>query len=346
MQHVRARAPVRIDLAGGTLDIWPLGLCLPHAATTVGAALELPVEATVAPRAEGGVVLRSDDLGQEISYADVAALRAALAARTCPLPLLGHAVLLVCGEAGEVGLTLTTRAAPPPGSGLGTSSALLCAVLGALRASVGAPTAPETLQREAQDLETVLMRTPTGYQDYYPPLYGGCLALVRRLGDFTVEPLPVDLEALGRRLRLVYTGEPHVSGITNWGVLKAYLDGDPTTVGALDRIAGHAVAARVALRDGDLDGALQHVLADGRERRQMAPGVTTPAIETLDAAARAAGALGTKICGAGGGGCVLVVLRDPSQGPDVDAALAAGPGRPLPLRLTSQGLALEHLAHG
>jgi D-glycero-alpha-D-manno-heptose-7-phosphate kinase len=77
----------------------------------------------------------------------------------------------------------------------------------------------------------------------------------------------------------------------------------------------------------------------------MAPGVTTPGIEALDEAMRATGALGTKICGAGGGGCVLILLPDPKNHPRVgeaiDAALAAGPWEPLPLRLSAVGLVLE-----
>ena len=63
-------------------------------------------------------------------------------------------------------------------------------------------------------------------------------------------------------------------------------------------------------------------------------------IDALDLAARHAGARGTKICGAGGGGCVLVVLEDEAAGPAVDALLADGPWRPLPLRLTGTGLEL------
>ena len=200
---------------------------------------------------------------------------------------------------------------------------------------------PRALQPIAQDVETALLATPTGYQDYFPPLLGGCLALERRVGGLGIERLPVDLEALGARLRLAYTGEPHESGITNWGVVRAYIDGERTTVDALHAIAEQATTARDALSRGDLDAAFDAILADGAARRVMAPGVSTPTIEALDAAVREAGALGTKICGAGGGGCVLILLPDAAAGPAVDAALAAGPCEPMALELVAEGLRVE-----
>ncbi|MDA1194723.1 MAG: hypothetical protein O2894_06020 [Planctomycetota bacterium] len=340
MRPVRARAPVRIDLAGGTLDIWPLGLCFPPGAVTVNAALDLPVEAEVRPAADETITLRSTDLACEAVYASRAELRRALDEGACELPLLGHAVLALAGRGG---LCLTTNADLPAGSGLGGSSALLAATLGALDCAYGGALDARALQALAQDVETSLLRTPTGYQDYFPPLLGGCLALERRVGGLDVHPVPVDLAALAERLRLVWTGEPHHSGLTNWGAVRAYLAGEPATVEALGRIACAARGVWEALAAADLDGALQAMLADGAARHAMAPGIATPTIDALDRAVRAAGALGTKICGAGGGGCVLVLLPAGSSHSAIDRALEAGPGVVLPLRLTAEGLRLERL---
>jgi len=337
VKAVRARAPVRIDLAGGTLDIWPLYLAL-GGVVTVNAALDLPVEARVEPHGGGGITLHSEDLGREASYADLSALGAACTARACPLPLLAEAVRAV-GPRG--GFTLATRAAPPTGSGLGTSSALLGAALGALLEAEGRGRPPRAIQPLAQDVETSLLATPTGHQDYLPPLLGGCLAIRAGIGGLDIRTLPVDLDALGARLRLAYTGEPHESGITNWGVVKGWLDADRTTRGAFAALRGIAYDLERALSSGDLESALDAVIRDGAERRRMAPGVTTATIDALDVAVRAAGARGTKICGAGGGGCVLVVLEDLAAGAAVDEVLARGPWSPLPLRLTADGLRLE-----
>jgi D-glycero-alpha-D-manno-heptose-7-phosphate kinase len=335
---VHAQAPVRIDLAGGTLDVAPVDLALGTPVVTLNVALDLPVEVRLEPRADEAVVLRSHDLGREERHAERAALGSALASGTCALPLAGLAVW-ASGVRG--GLGLETRAAPPPGSGLGTSSALLVALLGALRHARGEACEAARIRALAQDVETRLLGMPTGYQDYFPPLLGGCLAVHRDVGVLRAEPLPVDLPALAARLRLVYTGQPHASGLTNWGVVRAFLDGRRRTVQALHEIACQAREAREALRAGDHPRAFGHLLAEGRARARMADGVSTPAIEALDAAVRAAGALGTRICGAGGGGCVLVLLPDPQAGAAVDRVLADGPWQPLPVRLAAQGLRLE-----
>lgn len=340
VEAVLARAPVRIDLAGGTLDIWPINLALGRPAVTVNAALDLPVEARVRPTADGSIRLASRDLGQEVTYADRSALELALAEGRCPLALLG---LAARAADLEEGFALETHSPLPAGSGLGGSSALLGAVLGALHAAAGRDIAPHEIQPLAQDVETALLGTPTGYQDYFPPLLGGCLALERRIGDLVVDRLPVDRGALAARLRLAYTGEPHVSGITNWGVVRAYLEGEATTVNALQAIAGHAARVRAALAEDDLDAAFEAILADGNARRAMAPGVSTEGIEALDEAVRRAGALGSKICGAGGGGCVLILLPTAEAGPAVDEALAAGPWQPLPVALVEDGLVVEPL---
>jgi D-glycero-alpha-D-manno-heptose-7-phosphate kinase len=339
MERVVATVPVRLDLAGGTLDIWPLYLTLPPPALTVNVALELPAHATVEPAPPGDARIRlvSRDRGTESAFADLGALRAALRTGAGPLRLLARAVDEV-GPAG--GLTLTTDAASPQGAGLGGSSALLAAVLAALFAACGRPQEPERLRVLAQDLEAWVLRGPTGYQDYYPPLLGGCLALEGRPGGIAVRRLPVDLAALARRLRLVYTGAPHESGITNWGVLRAYLDGEEPTVRALHEIADSARDVNDRLVAGDLDGALRAVVDEGAVRRRLAPGVSTPLIDQLDLAARGAGAWGTKVCGAGGGGCVMVVLP-PEPVPTIDHVLAQPGFREIPVRLSAGGLEIR-----
>lgn len=343
MQHTTARVPTRLDLSGGTLDVWPIHLALPRPAVTVNVALDVGARAEVARSVGDEVVLRSLDQGREERFASPAALQEALAHGQATLPLLAHAVSL---GAPDTPLTLTTHATSPAGAGLGGSSALLVAMLGALHSARGVTCPPERLHRLAQDAETRMLGTLTGYQDYQPPIHGGLLALEGAPGGLIVERLDgVDLDALAARLLLVYTGEPHVSGITNWGVAKAYLDGAMRTVEALHAIADTSRAQREALRRGDLDQALALAVEDGRIRVAMAPGVSTPQIVAIDHAARSAGALGTKICGAGGGGCVLLVLPEPGLRAQVEAAVSADPhaGAPrfLPVRLPRGGLGIE-----
>ena len=334
MRPLSGSVPVRIDLAGGTIDIWPIHLTLPEPGVTVNAAVDLPARVVVTPLPGDEVRLESEDRATSARFESMEDLRASLEADG-PLPLLARAVEAVVPEGG---VSVTTTATSPQGAGLGGSSALLACVLATLAEAAGRGLEREDVRRLAQDLETAVVGGPTGYQDYYPPLFGGCLALEGRPGGVRVERLPVDLEVLSRRLRLVWTGVPHDSGLTNWGAMRAYFDGEPTTRDALLEIAVLAREARDALRRGDLDRALDVVVAEGRVRRRMAPGITTARIEALDAAVRAAGAVGTKPLGAGGGGCVLVVLRDGPEPASPAGALATEGSRPLPCRLTEEGI--------
>ncbi len=332
-----SRAPVRIDLAGGTLDIWPLPLIVPPPAVTVNVALDLPARARLVPDPSGAIHLVSKDRGAEERHASLEALRMSLRAGGGPLRLLARAVEAVLPEGG---LTLTTDAEGPAGAGLGGSSSLLVAVLACLLRAAGRPANRDTIRPLAQDLETWVIGGPTGYQDYYPALEGGCLALTGRPGGIDVERLDVDLRALERRLALVFTGAPRRSAITNWGAMRAYLDGDAATVAALHEIAAIARDVRTSLRKKDLDEALRAVVAEGAVRRRLAPGVATPAIDALDAAARAAGAIGTKILGAGGGGCLLVVLPEGADRSRLSKAIRRDGVFELPVRLVEEGLAV------
>ena len=333
MKPTTGRVPVRVDLAGGTLDIWPVYLSLGEPGVTVNAAVDLPAVARVAPLPAGRVRLASEDRGEGVE-----ALRAALAAGGGPLRLLARAVECVVPEGG---VSLSTSATSPAGAGLGGSSALLACAVATLASAAGRPLDREAVRRLSQDLETWVVRGPTGYQDYYPPLFGGCLSLEGRPGGVAVERLEVDLEAMSRRLRLVYTGAPHQSGLTNWGAMRAFFDGEAATVRALREIAQVARAVRDALRRGDLGGALSLVVEEGAVRRRMAPGVATRETDAIDAAARAAGAVGTKVLGAGGGGSVLVVLADEREPAGLANALSTDGSSPLPCRLVGEGLSIR-----
>ncbi len=342
MTIVTGRVPVRIDLAGGTLDIWPIHLTLPRPGVTVNVALDVP--ATVTVEKTVGAAIRVEVTGAAggapvvSSYPTLDDVRASFTTGDDPNKLFTRAVEALVPEGG---VRLSACATAPRGSGLGGSSALLACAVATLSQAVGRPLDREAVRRISQDLETWVIRGPTGYQDYYPPLFGGCLALEGRAGGVVVEKLPVDLPSLSKRLRLVYTGAPHDSGITNWGAMRAYFDGERQTVECLGRIAELSRLVRDELRVGRVDAALEHVVEEGRVRLRMAPGIATEGIRALDRAVRAAGALGTKVLGAGGGGCVLVVLRDEREPAGLAESLRTGGATPIAVRLPAEGLVIE-----
>ena len=107
---------------------------------------------------------------------------------------------------------------------------------------------------------------------------------------------------------LCYTGEPRNSGTNNWEITKRHIDGDQHVFDCFERIRDTAAAMREALTRGDWDATAACLATEWENRKRLAPGVTTPAIDALIARAMAAGAKAAKVCGAGGGGCLFCLV--------------------------------------
>ena len=324
--RISASAPTRIDLAGGTIDIWPLYLFHPGA-QTLNAAISLRARAWIDPRPDDRIELVSEDTNRRVEL-DARDLR-----EDPTLPLLGRLV----DRFGATGLRLTTRAESPAGAGIAGSSALNIAVCGALARFVGLELAPEALMEIAKDVEAQVIRVPTGLQDYRPAMYGGIAALELEAGHARRVALDVDPLELASRIVLCYTGEPRNSGTNNWDITKRHIDGDRHVFDCFERIRDTATAMRAALTAGDWDGTARSLATEWENRKRLAPGVTTPAIDNLIARALASGAQAAKVCGAGGGGC-LFCLIPPERVPDVRGALAAGGARLLDFTVETVGL--------
>lgn len=311
-----------MDLAGGTLDIWPLGLLHPGA-RTVNVAVDLPVDVEVRRRAAGYRVIQG---GRGVDAPDLDGLAAH--PETALVAAAGRLLDLPPAE-------IRLASASPRGGGLGASSALMVALLVAGESIVDrSPSPPARLAALGRDLEARMMALPTGNQDHYPGLLGGVLEILHRPGGERVERLPVDLESLGRSLLVAYTGRSHFSAGQNWQVVRRRLDGEPEAVELFEGIAAAARGAADALRRGDLEGAAQEVAREWSHRRRLAEGVSTPEIEDLLERARRAGAWGGKACGAGGGGSI-VVLCPPDRQPAVRRALSTGGAEILDTRPTA-----------
>jgi D-glycero-alpha-D-manno-heptose-7-phosphate kinase len=334
-RHYNARvfidssAPTRIDLAGGTLDIWPLYL-FHREAQTINCAISLRARCSVVPRKDSRLVIRSRDTDRTVEVAHWSAI-----ADSAELKLLG--CLLQHFDAS--GLELHTSSDSPVGAGIAGSSALNVAVCAALARWRGMELAADDLLAVAMNVEAQAIGVPTGAQDYRPALYGGVSAVeldangVRRLA------LDVDARTLGARLVLAYTGASRQSGINNWEVFKRHIDGDRAVFALFERIRDVAVRMRAALERGDWDEVGRQIAIEWDARQQLAPGVTTPAIDALIAAARAAGAASAKVCGAGGGGCLFCYV-EPGRRDAVARALTRGGASVLDFSIDTDGLRL------
>ncbi len=317
------RVPVRIDFAGGTLDLWPiyamLGGCL-----TVNAAVDLWIELEIS-RSSPGHRLTSRDLGVDLAFQTWP--------REAPAGLSW--VWRVLDASGRPPASLTIHSPVPKGSGLGVSSCLGVGLLGAaLGVEAGAGLASKiSLLR---DLESLELQTPTGWQDYFPAALGGALAL--HWDEPTprwerLEPHP----GLLAELVVFYTGQPHHSGLTNWEAYKRFIEGDAQTRQALSDIRDIVLDMARALPT-DPATVAELLEREGQARMRMSPAVETDAMRAVrDRGRREGWYAGMKPCGAGGGGCCLLVVKE-GRREAAEAALRAMGLPPLDLRITPKGL--------
>lgn len=320
-------APTRIDLAGGTIDIWPLYL-FHDGASTLNAAISLRAHVQLEPRSEGGLLLRSIDTGKESSARHWSDLSG-----SDDLPLLA----LLARHYRLESATLTTRGESPAGAGLAGSSALTIAVCGALARWMNASAEPADLLQVAMNVECQTIKVPTGVQDYRPALYGGIASVELRVDAIERVGLDVDPRELERRIVLAYTGSPRNSGTNNWEITKRHLDGDRHIFDCFERIRDTAAAMRLALERGEWDEVGRHIATEWENRKRLAAGVTTLEIDLLIARAMANGATAAKVCGAGGGGC-LFCYGPPARRQAIADALTAGGARVLDYQIESEGL--------
>ncbi|MDT7603973.1 MAG: D-glycero-alpha-D-manno-heptose-7-phosphate kinase [Acidobacteriota bacterium] len=311
---IESIAPTRVDLAGGTIDIWPLYLFHPGAAT-VNFAVSLRALCRIETRADDRVILESRDrnVSFETNLAGVAEL-----VREERLELISK---LVHFFNPQVGFHLVAESQAPAGAGLGGSSALAIACIGALNRLVGDRYPESKFIMIAANVETAVIRVPAGFQDYYGAFYGGANCIHFRADGIEREELKVDAETLERRIAICYTGEPRLSGINNWEMFKTHIDGDPTIFKLFDGIRDSALRMRAAFQANDW----QEVSATMRDaypgRKRLAPNITTPRMDMLVEKALANGAEAAKVCGAGGGGCIAFLCADGERA-RVERALA------------------------
>jgi len=188
-----------------------------------------------------------------------------------------------------------------------------------------------------------VIRVPAGFQDYYPPLYGSVSAIHLRADGLQREALDVDIDELERRIAIIYTGEPRLSGINNWDIFKRHIDGDPEIFELFDAIRDSARNARQGLLANDW----AHVATTMRNaypnRKRLAPTITTPHMDMLVAKALTNGAEAAKVCGAGGGGCIAF-LCTPGRRADVESALAVEEGvEVLEWKVAKEGLVISEM---
>jgi D-glycero-alpha-D-manno-heptose-7-phosphate kinase len=290
--------PLRISFSGGGTDVMPYPV--DNGGCVLSVTIDLFSFASLRPRGDSGYNVSSDEGPARYSTPE-------------DMVLDGHLDLVkACLQdmAPHTGLDLHLFCDAPPGSGLGSSSALVVAMLAAVAELNHTPLTPYELAERAYRVERVQLQQVGGMQDQYACTFGG-FNFIEFLGEdrVVVNPLrvPEDVESeLHGSLLLCYTGMTRVSG----GILKRQVDGyrsgRPESVDSLGRIKALTLEMKEALLTGDLMSFAEILDESWQAKRGLAEGITNARIEELVEHAKRSGALAGKLLGAGGGGYLLL----------------------------------------
>ncbi len=334
---LRARAPTRVDFAGGTTDL--AAFADREGGAVVSAAIDRYAYCSLTRVNGEGVRITAQDLQQFVEAHDIRDLE-----YDGNLDLLKAAIRSLDLPGG---LLIEARCDAPPGSGTGSSASLGVALLGLLdrlRATAAADRRHYMSRFEVADLSCRLeheIGIIGGKQDQYSAAIGGFNYMEFHDRDLVVvEPLElhswVRLE-LQKHLVLCYSGQSRLSGDTNQRMISAYERSESVVTGALRRVKRVAQDVRRALIGGDLDWFGELLEEEWEARSLLAAGVVTEHMQVLRDAGKAAGAVAAKVCGAGGGGCLLFYCR-PDTETDVMRALTAAGGHNLDFSFDFNGL--------
>lgn len=302
MFEIQIKSPTRVDLAGGTLDFWPLCLFLNNP-VTVNVAIDIFTYVDLKEKSGREIELHSVDLNARKTFRD---LDHALSDTDPHFELL-RAHLRYWQP--RSGFALTTRSESPVGGGLGGSSSLCISLIKAFAAWENRKIEPYEMVRLASNLEARVLQKMTGTQDYFPAIFGGLNLITYGAAGPQVEVRPVDRELFNDRFLLVYTGHSHNSGINNWQVIKNWLDGDAHTRRVFADLAEISFAMRDAIARRDLAKLPAIFAREYEARTAISDGFSSDEIRRLAEIAKSEGAY-AKICGAGGGGCVLIWCQE------------------------------------
>jgi len=302
---IRARAPLRLGLAGGGTDVSPYsdlyGGCI------LNATINLFAYATIEPRGDGLIRLEAVDRGEVFEARCVDE----------PLPLDGcldlhkgiYNRILRQFFARGLSFTLTTSVEAPAGSGLGSSSTLVTTILGAFAEWLALPLGDYDTARMAFEIERLDLGMAGGKQDQYAAAFGGFNFMEFMAGDkVIVNPLrirPEYLRELESCLLVYYTGQSRVSARIIEDQMRSVSENQEDSLRAMHALKEQAVQMKEALLMGRLQK-IGEILHFGWEnKKHMARGISNPRMDEIYDAALKAGALGGKLSGAGGGGHFL-----------------------------------------
>jgi len=335
---VRARAPLRLGLAGGGTDVAPY--CQIKGGAVLNAAISWYAYATLSPAPAGKVVFRATDLDQEVILD---------ADPDMPLdgPLALHRgvwrrLVKQFNYNRPVSICITTCSDVPAGSGLGSSSTVVVAMVQAFREYLGLSLNEYDVARLAVAIERQDLSLKGGLQDQYAATFGGVNFIEFNPGsEALVNPLrvrPSILAELEASLVLYFTGVSRESAAIIEDQSKLLHEQNEDSIAAMDALKQDAFAMKDCLLRGDLRGVGSVLSRSWEAKKRTSSRISNPTIERAYETAMSSGAHAGKVSGAGGGG-FMMFLVDPVLRSSVVRALGQEQGEIMTCHLTKQGAA-------
>ncbi len=332
---MRARAPLRLGLAGGGTDL--LSFSREHGGAVLNATIDRYAFASIRPNQDGRIVFEACDLDREEAH-DAAPV---LPGSNLALHKGVYERMVRDYHGGEpIAVSVTTAVDAPMGSGLGSSSALVVALIEAYRTYLDLPLARYDVAQLAYDIERVDLGLAGGQQDQYSAAFGGINFLeFLRDGEVIVNPLRFSegvVNELESSLAVCFSGQSRASDM----IIRQQTDGlaahTAEVVDAMHALRQDAVDMKRAILLGDIPDVAKILERSWITKKRTAPDISNPAIERLEAMARDAGAIGAKVSGAGGGGFMMFVVPTERRFRLITAMNEQG-GMAYPVKFTERG---------
>lgn len=333
---VRARAPLRLGLAGGGTDLSPY--CDRFGGAVLNATIDRFAFAHISEDPEGGIAFRASDIRAEERYRPGETM-----ASNGPLMLhkaVYRHMTRTCLGGEQPPMIVSTTTDAPPGSGLGSSSALVVALVEAFRAALDLQMGPYDVARLAWQIERQDLGLAGGRQDQYAAAFGG-MNFIEFLADdrVVVNPLRVRrdyLNELESALVICFSGQSRQSAEIISQQVTGLSQAQPEVLDSMHRLKADAHAMKDALLAGDMRQIGRILMRSWEAKKMTASGIATPVVDQLFQLAMAQGAWGGKVSGAGGGG-FLMFVTDPENRYRLTSALNEAGGQASAVKFTYDG---------
>ncbi len=337
----RSKAPLRIGLAGGGTDVSPY--CDLYGGAILNATISLYAYATIEPLHVPEIIIEAVDRDERVSYS----LNEELPIDGT-LDLATGAYNYIVKKYGPVptGFKLSTIVDAPPGSGLGSSSTLMVAIIGVFSEWLNLPLGEYDIAQMAYDVERVELAMAGGKQDQYAATFGGVNFMeFYDNNKVIVNPLRIKSEylyELENNLLLYFTATSRLSSTIIEAQSQNVKDKNKESIDAMHHLKEQAQMMKEAVLKGHIDE-IGSILDFGfRYKKQMAKEISNTAMDSIYDAALKAGATGGKISGAGGGGFMMFYCPANTRYA-VKKALASFGGSFSPYQFTERGLVTWHI---